>query len=390
MRLPTVVLGLLLPLAVNLASAQAVRDVRETVRRAEAFHIQVPSESAAKALHGELAAAQPAQRLELFKRLAQEHSMDTISAARGGALGLVWDGQTAPPFEEAMFASKPGEVGPPVRTSLGYHLIYVAAFRHQPLAPFCERTLQDAIAQAKDAEKRVLQMSARPLDRERLLAEVAALIGPGWQGPLQDADGNLVYTASGPARDGKLRIARRHVDFVQPWVLVSPAMEGCRRSRREEWVVDCEAGKAGLSTVSDYEGRAAHGRRLDHLQTSRLDPLDVGFRAVARGSHGAQMLAQACGEAAAARLLPGYPQRLVAFLKPHIQVQGELQGNPEAEVEVRTLRDGSIVQVKLVRSSGVAAWDKAVIQALEKAGRLPPDQDGKAPARVTFAMRARD
>lgn len=386
----TVALGLLLSMAASVAGAQAARDVRETIRRAEAFHLIVPAESTAQSLRSQLAAAQPAQRLELFKRLAQENSLDSATAPRGGSLGLVWDGQTPPLFEEAMFASKPGEVGPPVRTPLGFHLIYVAAFRHQPVAPFCERTLQAAIGLAKDADKRALQMSARALDKGELLQEVAPLIGSQWQGPLQDAEGNLVYITSTAARDGKLRVAHRHVDYLLPWARVSPALQGCTRSRREEWIVDCAAGKAGLSTVSDYEGRAASGRRLDHLQTTRLDPLDVQFRAVAKGSLGAQMLAHACGQEAAARLLPGYADRLVAFLKPYIQPLGEVPGNPEAEVEVRTLRDGSIVQVKLVRSSGVPAWDKAVMQALEKAGRLPPDQDGKPPPRVTFAMRARD
>jgi colicin import membrane protein len=52
-------------------------------------------------------------------------------------------------------------------------------------------------------------------------------------------------------------------------------------------------------------------------------------------------------------------------------------GNPKAEVEIRVSPDGTIVGRRLVRSSGVAAWDEAVLRAIDKAGALPRDIDGR-------------
>jgi peptidyl-prolyl cis-trans isomerase SurA len=61
---------------------------------------------------------------EDFAELAREFGT-AASAARGGDLGLIGRGQVLPEFEEAVFALEPGDVGGPVRTRLGYHVIKV-------------------------------------------------------------------------------------------------------------------------------------------------------------------------------------------------------------------------------------------------------------------------
>lgn len=58
-----------------------------------------------------------------FAALAQKNSEDTMSAPNGGQVGLVARGDTVPPFEEAAFALKDGEVSAPVRTAFGLHLV---------------------------------------------------------------------------------------------------------------------------------------------------------------------------------------------------------------------------------------------------------------------------
>jgi TonB family protein len=49
--------------------------------------------------------------------------------------------------------------------------------------------------------------------------------------------------------------------------------------------------------------------------------------------------------------------------------------------EIATAPDGTIVGTKLVRSSGIPAWDEAVLTSIRKTGSLPPDDHGdRAPA----------
>ncbi|MDR2239894.1 MAG: peptidylprolyl isomerase [Zoogloeaceae bacterium] len=59
-----------------------------------------------------------------FAELARLHSND-LSATKGGDLGWVSQGDTVPEFERAMNELKPGEVGEPVRSPFGWHLIQV-------------------------------------------------------------------------------------------------------------------------------------------------------------------------------------------------------------------------------------------------------------------------
>lgn len=59
-----------------------------------------------------------------FAELARLHSND-LSAAKGGDLGWLNPGDTVPEFEQAMKSLKPGEVGEPVQSPFGWHLIQV-------------------------------------------------------------------------------------------------------------------------------------------------------------------------------------------------------------------------------------------------------------------------
>ena len=63
-----------------------------------------------------------------FVELARLHSNDG-SASKGGDLGWVYPGDTVPEFEKAMSELKPGEIGAPVQTQFGWHLIQVLGRR---------------------------------------------------------------------------------------------------------------------------------------------------------------------------------------------------------------------------------------------------------------------
>jgi colicin import membrane protein len=59
-------------------------------------------------------------------------------------------------------------------------------------------------------------------------------------------------------------------------------------------------------------------------------------------------------------------------------------------VEVRASPDGTIVARKLIQSSGVKAWDEAVLRAIDKTEVLPRDTDGRVPSPLEISFRPKD
>jgi colicin import membrane protein len=86
----------------------------------------------------------------------------------------------------------------------------------------------------------------------------------------------------------------------------------------------------------------------------------------------------------------GYAGRIKARVKPNITFSDEVDGNPTAEVEVRAAPDGSITGKRLLRSSGLKAWDDAVLRAIDKTEVLPRDTDGSVPSTIVISFRPRD
>ncbi len=86
----------------------------------------------------------------------------------------------------------------------------------------------------------------------------------------------------------------------------------------------------------------------------------------------------------------GYAGRIVARIKPNIVFPDAVDGNPVASVEVRVAPDGSIIGRRILQSSGVKAWDDAVLRAIDRTDGLPRDTDGRVPPVMTINFRPRD
>ena len=73
-------------------------------------------------------------------------------------------------------------------------------------------------------------------------------------------------------------------------------------------------------------------------------------------------------------------ERLAALFKRNISFPNpdSISGNPKAVVEVRVSPSGLIIGSRLVKSSGVPAWDDAVLRAVDKTERIPAD-NGRYP-----------
>lgn len=85
-----------------------------------------------------------------------------------------------------------------------------------------------------------------------------------------------------------------------------------------------------------------------------------------------------------------YGGLVAASIKPNVVLADPVVGNPRAEVEVRADADGKITSRRLVKSSGNAAWDQAVLRAIDRTGTLPRDTDGRVPSALIIGLRPQD
>lgn len=116
------------------------RKARHVLVRVDASADDAVKEEARQKAESALARAQAG---EDFAAIATELSDDTVSAAQGGDLGWFGRGRMVPEFEEATFATAPGELAPLTETQFGYHVIFVEDTRDAGQTPLAE--VADAI-----------------------------------------------------------------------------------------------------------------------------------------------------------------------------------------------------------------------------------------------------
>jgi peptidyl-prolyl cis-trans isomerase C len=104
------------------------QDLTGPVRQVHARHILVQTEADANAILSRLKAG------EDFAALAQGLSKDDTTRDHGGDLGwFTQDELLTPELAKAAFALKPGEIGGPVKTELGFHVVQTLEFEDKPV-----------------------------------------------------------------------------------------------------------------------------------------------------------------------------------------------------------------------------------------------------------------
>ena len=102
-----------------------------------------------------------------FEQLARQYSQDG-SAANGGDLGWIVEGETVPSFEAAVKALQPGQVSPPVRSQFGWHVIRLVDVKGNDTP---EQRQRNGMRVALSAEKRaaVIQNLLQQLQQQAFI-----------------------------------------------------------------------------------------------------------------------------------------------------------------------------------------------------------------------------
>lgn len=103
-------------------------DVPRTEEQVWARHILVDDERTSGIVRSLLISGKD------FAEVAQEYSKDTGSAIVGGDLGWFGRGAMVAEFENAAFSQEIGEIGIPVQSQFGYHIIQVLGHTDIPLS----------------------------------------------------------------------------------------------------------------------------------------------------------------------------------------------------------------------------------------------------------------
>ena len=164
----------------------------------------------------------------------------------------------------------------------------------------------------------------------------------------------------------------------------------------------------------DQEADAERKKRQDRDKRDKLDQLEAQKQAdkLAQEKASNERLAQqhkdnvrrlmgqagatpgqtaATGNAAqSAAPSASYAGKVKGRVWPNIVFTGTVTGNIAAEVEVNAAPGGTIISRRLIKSSGDKDWDETVLRAIDKTRDLPPDTDGRVPAKLIIAFKPND
>lgn len=153
------------------------------------------------------------------------------------------------------------------------------------------------------------------------------------------------------------------------------------KALKEKELKDKEAKK--LQEQKDAKPSPADTKKIEALRQENMKR--IAGMAGATGDENATGTAQR-----AAGPSDSYGGRIRARIKPNITFTEDVASNASADVEVRCAPDGTIVGKKLIKSSGNAAWDNAVLKAIDKTEVLPRDTDGRVHSPLVISFRPKD
>ena len=146
-------------------------------------------------------------------------------------------------------------------------------------------------------------------------------------------------------------------------------IEQARKLQRER------AEKAERERAEKEKREAAERQRREEEQLAKQR--EDNLRRIT-GQAGATGAPQSTGTAQrSAGASTGWGAKIRARVQPNIVWTESVSPNGMASVELRVAPDGTITARRLVKPSGNAAWDDAVLRAIDRTETLPKDDDGR-------------
>lgn len=270
----------------------------------------------------------------------------------GLSAGLQWRTQTPPAFEAELWASVPvaaaaREQEPPPPPPEEAPAPKPQAVRAQP-EPASQLEREAEIALAKEREiKLKKQREEAEQERKRLADQEAKR-----REELKKKEDAL--------KEAKAREEKAKKDKAE-------------KDKAEKAKTDLAAKKA--EALAEAKREAQRQENLKRIQ---------GMAGASGGPQATGGALQSAGPSAS------YAGRIKARVRPNIIYTEAGSANPLAEVEVRVAPDGTILSRRLLKPSGDAEWDKAVLRAIDKSETLPRDTDGRVPPVMVLAFQPRE
>jgi len=155
--------------------------------------------------------------------------------------------------------------------------------------------------------------------------------------------------------------------------------------QREEQLRQEELKKQAEARRREEEKRSEEARLADEVrmekeaEARRVAILDeqqkVAQEAKARAEEDARKRALAEAAAAKQKQLAQFMERIKQKVRSRVVVPPGINGNPEAVYSVTLIPGGEVLEIKLVKSSGVPAYDAALERAIRAAEPLPVPTD---------------
>ncbi|MEX8501566.1 MAG: cell envelope integrity protein TolA [Leptothrix ochracea] len=164
-------------------------------------------------------------------------------------------------------------------------------------------------------------------------------------------------------------------------LLKEKAEKAAAKAEAEAAAAKAEAKAKADAKAKEARAKAAEAREarlIEEQRTKNLDHIRNGGMAGGSATHGAPAVAYSPSA--------GYAGRVRARIFPNIVYTGRVMGNPTAEVEIGLSPDGTILNTRLMRSSGLSDWDEAVLRAIDRTAQLPLDIDGHIPAKMVLSF----
>jgi colicin import membrane protein len=163
-----------------------------------------------------------------------------------------------------------------------------------------------------------------------------------------------------------------------------------KRRREEERMMELEAEREGARLEAErlkgeQAQKLAELKRRELLKREQEEMerrlLEESLALEAKQANAREARAAADRRAAEiARIVDRYKAMISDKVRGNTRLPEGLSGNPEVVYEVDVLPTGEITRIKLLRSSGNAAYDQAVERAIEKSTPLPLPPDREAAA----------